>query len=81
MALLTDTELVSGPITLPDGVTLTLSLTPSLRQGYGGQAKTAIIPISQSGSTLNLHFATKRQLQALTLTPATKRRQQLSPPS
>jgi membrane-bound metal-dependent hydrolase YbcI (DUF457 family) len=65
LATLNDTDLVSGTVTLPDGLKLTI---PPTNKG-------TFRSISQSGTTLTLQFATKAQLQALKLTQATQKHQ------
>jgi inner membrane protein len=65
LATLNDTDLVSGTVTLPEGLKLTI---PPTNKG-------AFKAISQSGTTLTLQFATKAQLQALKLTQATQKHQ------
>ena len=66
LATLNDTDLVSGTVTLPEGLKLTIPPT----------SKGTWKAISQSGTTLTLQFATKAQLKALKLTQATQRHQQ-----
>jgi membrane-bound metal-dependent hydrolase YbcI (DUF457 family) len=65
LATLNETDLVSGTVTLPEGLKLTI---PPTNKG-------TFKAISQSGTTLTLQFATKAQLQALKLTQATQKHQ------